>query len=303
MQRKLVQQGSSTLMISLPSKWLKEHNLIKGSSIELNESQNEINIFASASQAKKKLKAKATLKESSSIGKRILISLYTQGYDQVVLEFHQPMIKEIEKTTSQLIGFEIISQEKNSCIIQDVTGVEDSDIDVLIRRLFLLTKNMGSDCLTAIKDDDKEILEQMEYRDNDINKFSYYCQRLLAKKGYVEKEKIIPLYAIADSLEEIGDEYKKLCRKIMKNELKLNSKEIELLSRINNFLDYCYKFIYTMKEDEANKISEKYSEFKKLFEKKNSINKELLNNFEIISKRCVKIGRAFLPFLSNIERN
>jgi hypothetical protein len=89
----------------------------------------------------------------------------------------------------------------------------------------------------------------------------------------------------------------------MKNELKLNSKEIELLSRINNFLDYCYKFIYTMKEDEANKISEKYSEFKKLFEKKNSINKELLNNFEIISKRCVKIGRAFLPFLSNIERN
>ena len=36
MQRKVIQQGPSTLMVSLPSKWVKENNIKKGEELTSN---------------------------------------------------------------------------------------------------------------------------------------------------------------------------------------------------------------------------------------------------------------------------
>ena len=52
MKRKLVRQGSSTLMISLPSKWVKSNNLDKGSEIDIDEKENVLEISVERKEKK-----------------------------------------------------------------------------------------------------------------------------------------------------------------------------------------------------------------------------------------------------------
>jgi len=296
MQRKLVQQGSSTLMVSLPSKWAKKNNLSKGSLIELQENKSTITI--SISKNKKKKNATLNLNESSIISRRILLSLYKEGYDEIEINFSQPLIAEIEKIVGQLIGFEIIKQEKNYCKIQDITGNQQTDINILLRRLFLLTKSMANDSLEAIENNDLETLKHIEYRDYDINKFSYFCQRLLTKQNNPKSRAI---YQTTDSLEVIGDEYKKISWYITKNKTKLTPKEIQLYSEINKFFNMCYQFVYTLKEKDVAQIRKKYQEINKTLTGFKTTNPRILHYLENITEQSIKIERNYLPFLKNIQ--
>ena len=54
MKRKLVKQGTTTLMISLPSKWLKNNALNKGDEIEISDDQNGLIITKGAAKQQKK---------------------------------------------------------------------------------------------------------------------------------------------------------------------------------------------------------------------------------------------------------
>ena len=56
MKRKLVKQGAATMMISLPSKWIKENGLDKGDEIELIEQGGELLIKSRESQEHNNLK-------------------------------------------------------------------------------------------------------------------------------------------------------------------------------------------------------------------------------------------------------
>ena len=53
MKRKLVKQGAATMMISLPSKWIKENSLEKGSEVELEEEGSSVMISVDKKEKKK----------------------------------------------------------------------------------------------------------------------------------------------------------------------------------------------------------------------------------------------------------
>ncbi|MFW6233205.1 MAG: PhoU domain-containing protein [Nanoarchaeota archaeon] len=243
MQRKLVQQGNSTLMVSLPSIWLKNNNLKKGNLIELEEIRNNIIISSNKSEIKKI--SKINISEKDLPIRRILLSLYEQGIDEIDLEFPQELIIEIEKIVNQLIGYEIIKQEKKYCKIQDITKSSEDDLHIITRRLFLLTKNMFDDAINAIKNNDKELIKHIEYRDIDINKFSYYAKRLINKNNNIDK---IKYYQTVESLEFIGDELKRLFWHIIKNKSKFTKKDMEIFEKTFSLFNDSYNFIYQPEE-------------------------------------------------------
>lgn len=299
MERKLIQQGNSTLMVSLPSTWIKKNGLSKGSLVNIEEEKNDIKIYTS--KIEKKLKAKVKINEKEIPLRRVLLSLYEKGIDEIEIDFPQELIIEIERIVNELIGFEIIEQNKNYCLIQEITNTSQNDFENIIRRLFLLTKSMLEDGLIAIKNNDKELIEHLEYRDIDINKFSYYCKRLINKNNDLNFDKI-SYYQIVESLEFIGDEIKRLFWHLIKSKSKFSKKDIELYEKVNILFNDCYTFVYNPKEILLKKIRKDYVFLRNNFLVDNKdlwIRHYLFNILDL----SIKIERTQISNLKNVEIN
>lgn len=298
MQRKLVQQGNSTLMVSLPSAWLKKNNLKKGSLIELEEQQNNLIISNKKTEVKKYSKIKITEQELPI--RRILLSLYEQGIDEIDLEFPQELIIEIEKIVNQLIGYEIIKQEKKSCKIQDITKSSEEELEIITRRLFLLTKNMFEDSINAIKTNDIELIKHIEYRDLDINKFSYYAKRLINKNNNINK---IQIHQTIECLEFIGDELKRLFWHIIKYKNKFTKRDMEIFEKTYSLFNDCYNFIYQPEEKLLKKIRKDYLNLRENFIDKNTNDIWIRHYLNNIMELSIKIERANISSLKNVDLN
>ena len=89
MKRKLVKQGSSTMMVSLPSKWIQKNQLNKGDEIDLELNNNMLIIKKEGNYEKtiKKTEVKITTNNESSI-RTIIKNSYRLGYDLIKIEFN-----------------------------------------------------------------------------------------------------------------------------------------------------------------------------------------------------------------------
>ena len=79
MKRKLVKLGESTIMISLPQKWINKFNLKKGDEIELEEKDNMIEITTDLKTEIKEKEIELNGMDPYSV-KRYLSALYKTGY-------------------------------------------------------------------------------------------------------------------------------------------------------------------------------------------------------------------------------
>src|SRR3989344_2730802 len=114
MKRSLVKQGSATLMVSLPAKWIKQNNLSKGSDIEIEEVDANLIISAKPQEIKSETSIKIESNVESYI-RTLITNSYRSGFDRIKINFENPtqfkILNNVIKT--RLIGFEVINKEKN----------------------------------------------------------------------------------------------------------------------------------------------------------------------------------------------
>ena len=85
MERKVMKQGPSTLVVSLPSKWTKKYNVKKGSSIFLKEHGSTISISKHAEKGETKITVDAS--GTLPMTHRITGALYKAGYDEINMKY------------------------------------------------------------------------------------------------------------------------------------------------------------------------------------------------------------------------
>ena len=97
MKRKLVKQGASTLMISLPAKWIHLHNLDKGKEVNLEIIEENILISASSINAKKDtiLELKGT---TETLVRTLITNTYRKGFDRIKVNYENEKQFKIVKT-------------------------------------------------------------------------------------------------------------------------------------------------------------------------------------------------------------
>ncbi|MEM3374593.1 MAG: AbrB/MazE/SpoVT family DNA-binding domain-containing protein [Candidatus Woesearchaeota archaeon] len=179
MKRKIMQIADTTFVVSLPLKWAREHNLKKGDEVELVAEKNQLCLRFENTIDKKSYSV--DVQEYNRMAGRYIVSLYRLGYDEIEVKFSDPnYVSKIPKELFEnTIGFEVISQKLNSCIIKNLSESDDEELENIIKRLWFLLKEMSKDLVEAIKNKDKTTLKSMKEREKTINKFSNYCIRLL----------------------------------------------------------------------------------------------------------------------------
>ncbi len=209
MKRKVIQIAGSTLLVSLPKKWADENNVKKGDEVGITQATGQLVVHVDSVPAKEK--AEIHLNDFGVMASRVLFALYKKGIDEITIRFDKPEDFRIVQSSlrNKTVGFEIVEQRVNSCIIKCVGG-ELEEFDPVLRRLFLLLTTMAADGLTALRNKDQVSLTNIENLEETNNRLTQMCRRYINKIGRVPYAKIGPLYFIVEELEKLADEYKYL---------------------------------------------------------------------------------------------
>ena len=276
MKRKIIQLAKRTLVLSLPADWTKKHDLKKGDELHIQEKQNHLILKTTSKLTPYEITIKAP---ESSLIKQILADLYIRGYDKITINYKSPQVLD-HILKEQLIGFEIVDQEENKVLLKNIITADIQEFDTVLRRLFLLTKQITQQATPHLQGQATSILS-LEVQSN---KLSNYSRRLLNKHGYEPSYKVNPLYTIITDLERLGDIYKYL----VKNKVE-NTQAREVFEQISELYDSIYKQCYKYNQTEIEKIHQNRS---KLLDQAGNIQNPMLKHFALAATRqtCHLLG-------------
>ncbi|RMF54599.1 phosphate uptake regulator PhoU [Candidatus Woesearchaeota archaeon] len=293
--RKLIKFGNSSLVVSLPSKWIKRHDLEKGDTIQIEENENEIILSPELSSNNEK-PSEITISANEKILTLydLIIAAYINNYNTIIItgEKLKEKSKEIRSIIHGLVGMEILEQTSTKIIAKDFLDVKDVSIKSIIRRIDNITRSMVLDteiCIEKGIDNQKHVAD----RDHDVNRLTILVYKLVFKAmqrpqmakifdmTYIE---LLYMYHVAEKIEHIADQVKRICKYCTILEKKYNKKELlnlfklisnqyftamkalysqdykiadEVLSRKKNLMNVCEAFLIDNKNIFITKIVEK----------------------------------------------
>lgn len=281
MKRKIVQQGYSTMMVSLPSNWVKKNNLIKGDEINIDAIENDLIVSTEEKKEVKKI-INLNIEDVEPLRYRMILAAFRRGYDIINIEYKTNSISDKiqQKVLPEMIGFEIIEQKKNSCIIAEVSKTTDEEFDNILKRSFYTIKNMFSDLIKSIENNEKD-LDYIKTIDKNLNKYVHFCERILNKESQFTNDKILSLNYIVLNLEVLGDAIKDLSECI-KNEKNIKKNEFELLKNTSIIFENLLSLFYNNSIDKTIEFSKKYKMLNEKYNFKTNIENKIKQILEII---------------------
>ena len=232
MRRKIIKQGTATLTVSLPAKWTKKLNLRAGDEVEVEEHDSSLVLGSLAVPKKKEITIEVTEANKHDI-KQILTHLYRKGLDTIVLKgVSTSALSQISATVKDLLlGFEVTERDGKQCKITNISEPTEEKYDVLLRRAFLIIKEihamLAHDFKTGSFPNSKEIEELRKQQD----KFILFCMRILTR----ERGSMIE-WELLKSLMHVQHAYYYLYTYAAQNPVK-SSKINDLLQELEDYLD------------------------------------------------------------------
>jgi len=254
MKRRIVQQGPTTLMVSLPIKWVRKYGLSKGDEIELEEYANTLRIVTE--KKVQGIKTEITIDSDDKLYIwRVLQPLYTLGCDEIKIYFTTTKTLDIiqELAISFLIGFEMIHQEKNYCVLKSISTEREEQFSNILKRVFQNILQMS------------EIIQQYMQRKTNLsaiinlelmnNRHTMFLKRLLIKEGYEDLKKIPLVYSLVVLLEKIANEYKYLTWYLRsKNTITISKSMISYYTKIHEQMEKVYTIFYSYDTEKVKKV-------------------------------------------------
>ncbi len=188
MKRKVSKIGQSTLMVSLPHTWVKEHGIEKGDEVEIGTNGAILEI--SKTKDKKKEKKECSIECNSTYEKVIrmqLNNLYRIGYDRIYVSFKdKKTITQLRHIVSQyLLGFEIVHEEENQCVIESLTEPEPERAETLMRKVFFILIESFHILLEDMKKKEFERLDEFKELMIRTDRFCNFYSRTLSKEKHL----------------------------------------------------------------------------------------------------------------------
>ena len=302
MKRKLIQMAGKTIVVSLPSEWVKKYGLKKGDEIDLEERDRSLLINTSKNiSIKKTVLDVRPLKVS---GRRVMAALYKRGYDEIEVLYDKPQqLDEIKKALNlEAMNFEIVEQTKSHCIIKSIAEATHEEFDNILRRTFLVLNSMIEEIQEGLISKDKKKIEEAKEHENTNNKFTHFCRRSLNKRGYKNYEITSIMYTIIEQLENVADELKFLCDFLISEDLKklkVSKETLDLLNDTKVYTNHFYELFYNFSLEKSEKFAEERKKIieasKKLFMEKSNKEVKIIHHLMNVTQRVFEM---FGPFLA-----
>ncbi|HLC63242.1 MAG TPA: phosphate uptake regulator PhoU [Candidatus Nanoarchaeia archaeon] len=267
--RKLIKFGTSSYVISLPSRWITKNKLSKGSNLVVNESLNNELILSIGSTEKSEYKKEIVIelkgKEATQL-KREIISCYINNYNLVKIDgenIHK-FKKEIQDVLRTLMGFEIVEENSRGIVLRDFIDLGEVSYEEIFRKIDVIIKSMMEDIKLLPK---KDISENIASRDDQVNKLVYLlmrnmrftleCPHLANEKNQMNVKYILNAWDTLLNIERVADGIKRISRKMgrIRKDAKTFSDMLRIFTEIESFYKETLKTYYTCDVKSAYNLS------------------------------------------------
>jgi phosphate uptake regulator len=244
------------MTISLPATWIKKFSLREGDELNIDEIGNKIEITTGKASGENKAELDAS--ELGIFTKNDLSHLYILGYDEIIIHFKdEEVLKQIKERVPDCIGYEIIDQTENKIVIKSISSALEEEFDNILRKVFLILKEMSENIYEALSKKEFERLKQIRDMETINNKFTSFLLRLLTKKGYAKQNRTLQAYDMVQNLERLADEYKYLCDSLMNSKKPIDKEALKLLKEINEYYNIFYQLYYKFEPEKRITIYKK----------------------------------------------
>ena len=244
----------------MPRSWGKKYNIKKGDELEVTESGNKLIIDTQKGFTLNEVTIDVSNLDRTSV-LLCVRSAYRKGYDLITLTYSNPLTthlrigKEIKVSSIindevlRLMGVEVVQQKENMCVIKSILEHSGKDFDTILRRIFILINEMVKDNVEGIKNNNRQLLETMEDRHDNVTRFISYALRLLNKYNYQDQQKIPTMYYLIASLEELVDILKWVARDfLIFFTAKPGAEAIKVTEQIGLIFEKYYDLFYKYEE-------------------------------------------------------
>jgi len=241
-RRKVVLQGGVALTVSIPSRWAKTNNVTKGDEVNVLENGNSLMIYPKQINSEAKLKHTAHIRYNpESFGIRIS-NLYEKGYDEISVEFgNQNCLRDIEEKISNLIGFVVVEQKENKCLIRSMSKPSEEEFRNILRRNFLIVLTIANNILELVKKVDDGLLSDTISLEKTNKKLAMFSRRYILQRSDSESTR---LYSLVKDLERVSSEYTNMRGFVTENRDLIDNKSLKLIGEVNSLLKILYLNYY-----------------------------------------------------------
>lgn len=240
--RKVQFTGNSSYVVSLPMKWVRDVGIEAGDTLNLITMPNRTILVSPGEISREQTTRKATidyiLPDSVENNLRILISYYLAGYDSITLAtdkgftaYDRKFIK--DSVRQKLIGLELVEESRNELVFQCLLNYNDLPLNRVIKNMYGLVLSMLEDSMTALRDHNVEIAEDVIQRDDDVDRFYLLAVRQLKasiedielseKIGIRHPRECLGYRLITKSIERVGDHAVRIARNVLKMDSGISS--------------------------------------------------------------------------------
>jgi phosphate uptake regulator len=275
--RRLQQIGSS-ILVSLPSPWIKSNKLKKGSIVPVHINRdNSISIFPSEDDVADKIK-ELTI-SYSSVSMDMLVNQvyggYLLGYDMIRIKASSQISFEdsdrIKKAMRKLVGLEIVDEDGFHISAQFLLDADTLDAEKILRRMSAIAAGMYRDMLEAIKlKENSGIRKVISGRDDEVDRQYFLLVRLirsammdqkLAGKLDLSNIDILDYRIAANLLESAGDYIVDLTNAIDLSHIKAIDEIVEAGILVEKMHEKSVAAFVNKNRSESNAVVKIYDEF------------------------------------------
>ena len=286
--RRLQQIGSS-ILVSLPSLWIKNNNLKKGSIVPVHINRdNSISIFPSEDDMADKIKELTISYSSVSMDTLVnqVYGGYLLGYDMIRIKASSQISFEdadrIKKAMRKLVGLEIVDEDGFHMSAQFLLDADTLDAEKILRRMSAIVAGMYRDMLEAIKlKQNSSIRKVISGRDDEVDRQYFLLVRLirsammdqkLAGKLNLSNIDILDYRIAANLLESAGDYIVDLANAIDLSRIKVIDEIVEAGVLVEKMHEKSVAAFVNKNRSESNVVVKMYDNFMEII---NSIKRSL----------------------------
>jgi phosphate uptake regulator len=182
--RRLQKIGSS-MLVSLPSDWIKVNNLGKGSTVFLETNEdNSVSLFASGITDAKVTDVNIMYNRSYVDGViNQIYGAYLLGYNDINIrsenQINQHHREQIKLTLRRLAGLEIVDEDNSKIASQFLLDEKSLDAERILRRMNSIVRGMYRDALNSLTQNINGTRDLIFGRDDEVDRQYFLLVRLI----------------------------------------------------------------------------------------------------------------------------
>ncbi|MEM2740790.1 MAG: phosphate uptake regulator PhoU [Candidatus Micrarchaeia archaeon] len=310
----MIRLGRSTLVISIPSDWVRMNGLKSGDIVNLEtQSDGALVLYPSETRTFREIEVTIYVDQfdkDSEIAREIL-SYYLNGYNTIKVASSKVLTVRQQRLVRQLaqkLYMNIISATSSEMVMQSLIDLSKIPLDTSLTRMYTITYSMFSDLVKALENYDHDLAVAIISLDDEVDNFSYLLLRLLrtmlaysstSEQFKISRNSCLDGLIVVQNMEYIADNIVNVAQRILgiiEEKRRFPKELLELLKKLCEecikYYDDAFRAYISVDSKLSNRILERRTTF-------NDINSRILES--LIKQQDPVIVCATCTINSNIQ--